>query len=257
MSKEENLTKGCILISRSLLYSDIWFKPAEYWKIFTHILARVNHSGNKLYQRGENFFNFSEEKIPHVSKNQIYDFLRWAKHPKIAILTTRKTTRGIVVKVNNYNIYQDLANYKFQDKLQHSSNTAPTQLQNNSNTIIKECKNVKNTTTLHSEISEIFLSDLKNWHGEYKNVRLDEVQYSKLLTFTLSEEALSLIIEDLSGKIESGKEDRWNENLPNAHFERLKAYWKYRRLYPQKFNATAGKNNNEEIRANDSNKYKI
>lgn len=143
---EQNITGGCILLSRQIMKSEIWKKPPEYLKIFLYILLKVNHKDD-LFPRGSNFFNFSEERPTGVTKNQIYDFLRWAKSEKIGILTTQKTTRGIVVKVNNYNRYQTLGNYQLQDRFQNSSKIAPEQLQNSSNTInknerMKECNNL-------------------------------------------------------------------------------------------------------------------
>lgn len=145
-NKENNITGGCILLSRQIMKSEIWKKPPEYLKIFLYILLKVNHKDD-LFPRGSNFFNFSEEKPIGVTKNQIYDFLRWAKSEKIGILTTQKTTRGIVLKVNNYDRYQTLENYYLQDRFQNSSKIAPTQLQNSSNTInknerMKECNNL-------------------------------------------------------------------------------------------------------------------
>lgn len=143
---KENITGGCILLSRQIMKSEIWKKPPVYLKIFLYILLKVNHKDD-LFPRGSNFFNFSEERPSGTTKNQIYDFLRWAKSEKIKILTTQKTTRGIVLKVNNYDRYQTLDNYYLQDRFQNSSNTAPTQLQNSSNTInknerMKECNNL-------------------------------------------------------------------------------------------------------------------
>lgn len=142
----EIIEGGCILLSRQILTSEIWRKPPEYLKIFLYILLKVNHKDG-LFPRGSNFFNFTEQKPDGVTKNQVYDFLRWAKSKNVEILTTQKTTRGVVIKVNNYERYQSLANYQLQHELQYSSNTAPRQLQDSSNTInnnviMKECNNV-------------------------------------------------------------------------------------------------------------------
>ena len=127
---------GCILLSRNILFSEIWRKPPEYLKIFLYILLKVNHKDG-LFPRGSNFFNFSEEKPNGVTKNQVYDFLRWAKSEKIQFCTTQKTTRGVIIKVNNYERYQSLSNYQFQHELQNNSNTAPKQLQHYK----QECNN--------------------------------------------------------------------------------------------------------------------
>lgn len=145
------------MLSRQIMESDIWNKPPEYLKIFLYILLKVNHE-DKYHPRGSNFFNFSQQLPSGVTKNQVYDFLRWAKSKNVNILTTRKTTRGIVVKVNNYNKFQTPENYELQDKFQDSSKTAPRQLQDNSNTINKN-ERIKN--------KEYFYKKEKNFLKSY------------------------------------------------------------------------------------------
>lgn len=142
----EIIDGGCILLSRQILKSDIWKKPPEYLKIFLYILLRVNHKDG-LFPRGSNFFNFSDERLSGVTIDQIYKFLSWAKSEKVQILATQKSTRGVVIKVNNYDLYQDLENYKRQDKPQDSGRTAAGQQQDNgrtinNNVIMKELNNV-------------------------------------------------------------------------------------------------------------------
>ena len=124
----EIIDGGCILLSRQILNSDIWKKPPEYLKIFLYILLRVNHK-NELYPRGSNFFNFSDQKPDGVTLNQIYKFLSWARSEKVQILATRKSTRGVVIKVNNYDRYQTLDNYYWQDTRQNDGRTAAGQRQ--------------------------------------------------------------------------------------------------------------------------------
>lgn len=101
---------GYILLARQLLNSDIWRKPPEYLKIFIYILLSVNHKDTSLFLRGSNLFNFSHTKIKGVSQNQIYDFLKWARNSEV--ITTENLTRGMVVKVNNYERFQVVENYK-------------------------------------------------------------------------------------------------------------------------------------------------
>ena len=131
----EIIDGGCILLSRQILNSDIWKKPPEYLKIFLYILLRVNHK-NELYPRGSNFFNFSDQKPDGVTLNQIYKFLSWARSEKVQILATQKSTRGVVIKVNNYDRYQTLDNYYRQDTRQNDGRTI------NKNERMKELNNV-------------------------------------------------------------------------------------------------------------------
>ena len=75
-------------------------------------------------------------------------------------------------------------------------------------------------------------SDLSFWHGEYSNVHLTDKQYSKLIQHVGKKEMLDGLIEDLSANIASKKENAppYDENYPDMHYAKLKAYWDYRRL---------------------------
>ena len=76
--------------------------------------------------------------------------------------------------------------------------------------------------------------------GTYLNVSLDIEQYQSLLALCLSEKLLNELINSFSCNIEVGKERPYTADLPNAHFERLKSYYNYRKKNPNKFvNETA------------------
>ena len=72
-------------------------------------------------------------------------------------------------------------------------------------------------------------------YGEYLNVCLDIEQYGKLLSMCASEKMLNELINSFSVNIEVGKERPYTADLPNAHFERLKSYYNYRKKNPNKF----------------------
>lgn len=71
--------------------------------------------------------------------------------------------------------------------------------------------------------------------GEYKNVALTEQQHKKFIAHTQSTQAVEQIIQALSVAIEIGKEKPYAPELPNAHFERLKAFWNWRRKHPEMY----------------------
>lgn len=110
----------------------------------------------------------------------------------------------------------------------------------------EEGKDIEEETATTS--AEEFINEVNNFYGEYANVYLTKEQYNKLLAVTLSEKAINLVINDLSKNIEIGKENRYSEDLPNLHFERLKTYWDYRRKNPDKFICT--NNEGEERKYN-------
>lgn len=72
-------------------------------------------------------------------------------------------------------------------------------------------------------------------YGTYLNVSLDEKQYKSLLAMCLSDSLLNELINSFSSNIEVGKERPYTADLPNAHFERLKSYYNYRKMNPNKF----------------------
>lgn len=72
-------------------------------------------------------------------------------------------------------------------------------------------------------------------YGEYQNVCLSKEQYNKLLGICASKELLNELVNSFSVNIEVGKERPYKADLPNAHFERLKSYYSWRKKYPNKF----------------------
>lgn len=113
----EKIKGGFILLSRTIIESEIWQKPPAYLKIWIYILCRVNWRKSSKNEIGEDLFNFRQEKIPGVTLDQVYNFLKWAKtlsyRDLTTQITTQKTTRGIRLKVNKYAYYQDPNNYQF------------------------------------------------------------------------------------------------------------------------------------------------
>jgi hypothetical protein len=77
--------------------------------------------------------------------------------------------------------------------------------------------------------------DAENIFGEYGNVSLTKEQYGKLLGMCASEKLLNELINSFSVNIEVGKERPYIADLPNAHYERLKSYYNYRKKNPDKF----------------------
>ena len=84
---------------------------------------------------------------------------------------------------------------------------------------------------------------LHDFYGEYCNVGLTQAQYGKLLAFILDKKTLDNLIETFGKKIETGDEKKFTTELPNLHYERLLAYWKFMKENPQKF--FSKKNNTE------------
>lgn len=196
---------GFILLSRHILNSDIWKKPPEYLKIFIYILLKVNHKDG-LFPRGSNFFNFSEERIPGVTAHQIYHFLKWAS-TEGNILAKQKTTRGVVLKVNNYDRYQTIENYELRNELRNDCEIVAKQLRNDCDTInknerMKELNNVNSITP----------KETKKIYGSFKNVKLTDKEHARFIE-EFGEANTNKVIEHLSAyKEEKGYKTK-SDNL--------------------------------------------
>jgi hypothetical protein len=112
-----DIKKGAFLMSRGIYDSPIWYeKPAWWFKVWIYILGNVNHTDFQGFSRGEGFF--TREKIflecglskDGVKAKSIDNVIRWLRERQD--LTTQKTTRGIRIKVLNYEKYQDFKTYK-------------------------------------------------------------------------------------------------------------------------------------------------
>lgn len=163
----ENINGGYIILARRLIESEIWRKPPAYLKIWIYILYQVNFKNTKNFPRGTGFFNFRQEQIPGVTLNQVYEFLRWAKtlNPTdlTTQITTQKTTRGVVLKVNNYNYYQDIENYVHQHRNQHKN-------QQTTNTITGKKERKEDNKLSSSSLEEILNKISKEEEEELKKI---------------------------------------------------------------------------------------
>ena len=127
IDEKEKINGGAFQIARKIFESDLWlWKPASWKIVWIYILGKVNHESKKGFERGEGYFNFSEEirRIGNdITYNNIREFLRWSRMNKM--INTKRTTRGIRLQVLNYNKYQTLNNYKntTQNTTQNTSQT--------------------------------------------------------------------------------------------------------------------------------------
>ena len=144
----DRIPGGGIIIARQIEDSEIWLdKPPQWLKIWIHIIIATGHKNNPSFERGEGFFNFSRllrEGLlgPGITRNQIVNFLDFARRE--AMITTTKTTRGIVIKVLKYDFYQTLDNYIAASETTNKDTTKPQRNHNETTTINKNDKYDKN-----------------------------------------------------------------------------------------------------------------
>lgn len=93
----------------SKIFSD---KPDHWFKVWFYIVSNVNFKENGRFERGQGLFTYNElvsVLTPKKSRSVIDRIMRWLKTDDM--LTTRKTTRGFIITVLNYDKYQNLSNY--------------------------------------------------------------------------------------------------------------------------------------------------
>jgi len=136
--------EGATIWARKTIDSDIFYnKPAEWFKIWFYIVNKVNHKDTKHFKRGQGLFKYEwiQEKTK-ATQSQLDHCIRWLKSAKQ--IATQKTTRGFIIVVLNYNLYQDLQTYKSDTKSETLGEIKAKQKRNRSDTIYNNDKNVKN-----------------------------------------------------------------------------------------------------------------
>ena len=128
---------GATLWARQTIDSEIFYKKPHVWfKIWFYLVNQVNHKDDKRFKRGTCFLKYEwiMDKTG-ATKNQIKHCIEYFK--KDQMLATQKATRGFIVKVNRYNDYQTLDNYKKPQEKESERNTEGTQKEHRSHTINK------------------------------------------------------------------------------------------------------------------------
>ncbi len=122
---------GYILLSRKIIESEIWQKPPLYLKVWIYLLSRAQHTSFKKLIRGQLWITIAEiqEACSYMvgyrketpSEKQIRSILNWLRNPyeettnvptKDSMIVITKGTRGMLITIENFNIYQDSKNYE-------------------------------------------------------------------------------------------------------------------------------------------------
>ena len=159
------------------------------------------------------------KQIRFINNETIFieDFIKYQYNCEISELNPKFSVhRGIIKKLNKYGILGTLT--------KGLANPTYEGLQ-----VMDKDKDKDKDNTISKQV------DTTNLYGEYLNVNLSKDQYGKLLSMCASEKLLNELLNSFSKNIEVGKERPYIAALPNAHYERLKSYYNYRKRNPDKF----------------------
>ncbi|MBD1373769.1 hypothetical protein IC620_15595 [Hazenella sp. IB182357] len=133
---------GYIILARKIIESEIMKKPPLYMKVWIYLLASAQHSDYKSLKRGQ-----LKTKIPEIqeacswyvgarketpTKREIQRILDWMKKESrnaveqstevtsnSTMIVTTKVTHGMIINIENYNVYQRPSNYERYDERTH------------------------------------------------------------------------------------------------------------------------------------------
>jgi hypothetical protein len=138
-----NIEGGATIWARQTIESDVFYnKPDKWFKIWFYLVNRVAFQDTKRHKRGELFLKYEWIcDATGATPNQVDSFIRWAKSTEM--LTTQKTTRGMILKIAKYSHYQTLDNYYSDVKTDTENEVEPKQNRNRTDTILKNGNNGK------------------------------------------------------------------------------------------------------------------
>lgn len=220
------MKEGYIKLYRGIEDNDLWLQePFTKGQAWIDILLLTNYtSGSILLKNGEivqikrGDCGWSMERLAkrwQWSRGKVKRFFDYLKTQKMIQQTD--IPKATVINVCNYERFQNDTTNGHQ--IVHQTDT------NNKG------KKEKNTTTTYSD------ENSQKIYGKYNNVCLTAEQYNRLLARCASQKLLDELIDSLSANIETGKEQPFRVDFPNAHSIRLERYREYRVKNPQKFNA--------------------
>ena len=182
------IPNGATIWARQTLDSMIFHKPDKWFKIWFYIVNRANHKDNGQFKRGQCFLTYSMiMDNTRGTRGEIDHCIRWLK--KNQMLATQKATRGFTVTVLNYDIYQNLDNYKGDTKSdlkatqkRHRSDTEATQKRHYKQVCNNENNdNNDNNKQLFDEARKIFKGRKNGLEPEYTNFKKKFPNYKDVI----------------------------------------------------------------------------
>ena len=162
---------GYVIQARKTDESEIAHKPPHFREIFNWLYRQANHKDNGKFKRGQCLRTISDiqeglswfigYRKKKYSKSICENALKWLRNA--TMITTTKTTRGMVITICNYDLYQNPQNYESNNE----TDTKATRTQQHLHTINNNDKNEK--------INKIFI----------KPTRQEVTNYAESIDFKL------------------------------------------------------------------------
>ena len=130
----DQIEGGYILLARKLFDSELMSKPPLYLKLWVWMLVKANWKDRDKLKRGQfvaSIADMQDAMSYHIGYRKMTptkDEIRSAYEAftKAAMITTTKTTRGLLVTILNYEQYQNPSNYEAHNETHDEISTKPT-----------------------------------------------------------------------------------------------------------------------------------
>ena len=159
---------GYIMIARKIDSSSISNAPPYAREIWLYLLQTANHKDNHVCKRGQTirrYIDIREALCWYVGYRKcMYSISQCENAMKLLVranmIATKRTTRGLLITICNYNTYQTPANYESQNYKATASATMEPQ---HCHTINKNDKNVKKKEKNIGRFTPPTLSQIKDF----------------------------------------------------------------------------------------------
>jgi hypothetical protein len=125
------IANGYIKLAKNIINSEIFHKPNVYFKAWLYFLILAKHSDTAELKAGEFYYDlnkiktvcsyFEGKKMIKPLKQEIERLLRWMQSPDINMITAIKRENKTIIKINNYEKYQEKKPHGVQHGVQNSS----------------------------------------------------------------------------------------------------------------------------------------
>jgi len=192
MKIETGQNKGWVAIWRKLIDSEIWIQEPWRLRAWLYFIAEANHCeelryGQKL-ERGQLYISSMSDLCREIrwkkgfayketSVNAMKQFWKWLRKEKM--INTKKTTRGSIITILNYDKYQDIR--KMVDtKKQPTVDTNKTLATPHDRQPLKPLKQLnKEESSFEKNLSGKELKIEMRKHGKAPYYRGEEMRWSK------------------------------------------------------------------------------
>jgi hypothetical protein len=179
---DNKIKGGATIWARQTIESDIFFwKPDKWFKIWFYIVSKANHKIIGKFNRGQCFLTYKDiQEATHSTKSEVDHCFRWLK--SATMLATHKSTRGMIITIIKYGLFQDLNNYYY-DKSDNKSEIKATEKRQDK----QECKNDKNK------------------ENDFFQKSLLKVKNKKMRTYNENESYEEPVVNEETGQLEEKK----------------------------------------------------